>query len=155
MAIRRAQLADIPALEQLLEEILLIHHQARPDLFREKGKKFSRQDLEKLIPDDSKPIFVYEDQEGKILGHLFTIIENHVGQNDQEHKTLFIDDLCVADGSRGQGNGQELFDFARAYAKDLGCYNLTLHVWNANKGALRFYKHQGLKEQFTSMEEIL
>ena len=76
MTIRRAQVADIPALEKLLKEILLVHHQARPDLFRASGKKFSRQQLEALVPDDSKPIFVYEDEQGKILGHLFIIIEN-------------------------------------------------------------------------------
>ena len=155
MTIRRAQVADIPALEKLLKEILLVHHQARPDLFRASGKKFSRQQLEALVPDDSKPIFVYEDEQGKILGHLFIIIENTEGKNSQPHKTLFIDDLCVAEDARGQRLGQELFDFARDYAKELGCYNLTLHVWNANEGALRFYKRQGLKEQFTSMEEIL
>ena len=102
MTIRRAQVADIPALEKLLKEILLVHHQARPDLFRASGKKFSRQQLEALVPDDSKPIFVYEDEQGKILGHLFIIIENTEGKNSQPHKTLFIDDLCVAEDARGQ-----------------------------------------------------
>lgn len=155
MAIRRAKVADIPALEKLLEDILLVHHRVRPDLFKEEGKKFTRQELEKLVLDESKPVFVYEDDWGNILGHLFTVIENHEGHTDQPRKTFFIDDLCVAEEARGQHIGQKLFDFARAYAKELGCYNLTLHVWNANEGALRFYKRQGLQEQFTSMEEIL
>ncbi|MGT2928684.1 GNAT family N-acetyltransferase [Streptococcus dentasini] len=155
MVIRRAKINDIPALEKLLEEILLVHHAVRPDLFRQEGKKFSHQELEALIPDDQKPIFVYENDQGQIIGHLFMVLETHDGSTDQPRKTLFIDDLCVAAAARGQQIGQELFDFARAYAKQCGCYNLTLHVWNANEGALRFYERQGLKAQYTSMEEIL
>ena len=34
MVIRQATVADIPALNQLLQEILLVHHEARPDIFR-------------------------------------------------------------------------------------------------------------------------
>ena len=38
MAIRQATMADIPALNQLLQEILLVHHEARPDIFRPTGQ---------------------------------------------------------------------------------------------------------------------
>ncbi|MFC3932471.1 N-acetyltransferase family protein [Streptococcus dentapri] len=155
MPIRRAKLDDIPILEKLLEDILLVHHEVRPDLFKASGKKFSHEELEALIPDDSKPIFVYENEAGQVLGHLFTIIEKHEGPTKPPHKTLFIDDLCVASEARGQKIGQQLYEFAHQYAKEIGCYNLTLHVWNANEAALRFYKNQGLQEQYTSMEEIL
>lgn len=36
MAIRRATIADIPTLMDLLQQILYVHHVARPDLFQEK-----------------------------------------------------------------------------------------------------------------------
>ncbi|HFQ8196180.1 TPA: GNAT family N-acetyltransferase, partial [Streptococcus pneumoniae] len=41
------------------------------------------------------------------------------------------------------------------YAKEIGCNNLTLSVWNDNEGALRFYQRQGMKPQETTMEMII
>ena len=38
MTIRLAQPKDIPALIGLLEQILSVHHQARPDIFKESGE---------------------------------------------------------------------------------------------------------------------
>ena len=71
MTIRSAQPKDIPALLGLLEQILSVHHQARPDIFKEKGGKYSEEELEQLMAQDQTPIFVYENADGQILGHLF------------------------------------------------------------------------------------
>ena len=48
-------------------------------------------------------------------------------------KTLFIEDLCVDQAARGQKIGDQLYQFAVSYAKEIGCYNLTLNVWNDNE----------------------
>lgn len=154
MTIRPAAVEDIPAIEGLLQEVLFVHHQARPDLFEAKGSKYTRSQLEDLLKNNQRPIFVYEDENGQVLGHMFTIIEeSHAPQ--VPHKTLFIDDLCVNEAARGQKIGEQLYQFALGYAKEIGCYNLTLNVWNDNVGALRFYQRQGLKPQETRMEQIL
>ncbi|AND79516.1 GNAT family N-acetyltransferase [Streptococcus pantholopis] len=154
MTIRPAQKTDIPALEKLLQQILTVHHQARPDLFTAKGGKYSREELKGLIADELRPVFVYEDEHGRILGHLFTIIQEAKAPS-VPHKTLFIDDLCVDEEARGQKIGSELYQFALKYAREIGCYNLTLNVWNDNQGALRFYERQGLRAQETRLEQIL
>ena len=39
--IRLAKFEDIPRLQELLEQILIVHHQARPDVFKSKGSKFT------------------------------------------------------------------------------------------------------------------
>ena len=39
--IRLAKSEDIPRLQELLEQILIVHHQARPDVFKSKGSKFT------------------------------------------------------------------------------------------------------------------
>lgn len=49
--------------------------------------------------------------------------------------------------------GEQLFDFAEKYAREIGCYNLTLNVWNDNIGAVRFYERQGLRPQETVLEK--
>ena len=154
MTIRRAKEADIPKLIDLLEQVLLVHHKVRPDLFQEKGVKYTESELTELIADDSRPIFVYEDESGTVLGHMFTVIEESHAPK-VSHKTLFIDDLCVDEAARGQKIGEQLYRFALQYAKEIGCYNLTLNVWSANKSAVRFYERQGLTPQETRMEQII
>ncbi|MBM7642463.1 GNAT family N-acetyltransferase [Streptococcus loxodontisalivarius] len=157
MTIRQAELNDIPRLQELLAQILEVHHIARPDLFHPVGSKFTDEDLKEVIEDPQKSIFVYEDESGEVQGHLFTIVEETKEESTTQvkHKTLFIDDLCVNQAARGQKIGEQLYQFAIEHAKQLGCYNLTLHVWNDNAGALRFYERLGMKPQYTAMEEIL
>ena len=139
MQIRLAHPNDIPDLLRLLEQILSVHHQARPDIFKGSGGKYSEEELEKLMTQEQTPIFVYENEDGQILGHLFVTIKEG-SDNPVLHpiKTLFIEDLCVDQAARGQKIGDQLYQFAVSYAKEIGCYNLTLNVWNDNEGALRF-----------------
>ena len=88
MTIRRAKEADIPKLIDLLEQVLLVHHKVRPDLFQEKGVKYTESELAELIADDSRPIFVYEDESGTVLGHMFTVIE-------ESHAPKFLTKRCL------------------------------------------------------------
>ncbi len=99
MTIRPATSADIPSLMDLLQQVLSVHHAVRPDLFQAKGVKYTEQELADLLSDDKRPIFVYEGEEGKVLGHMFTIIEEAQAPK-VPHKTLFIDDLCVDAAAR-------------------------------------------------------
>ena len=69
--------------------------------------------------------------------------------------TLYIDDLCVDEAARGHGVGRALYEHAKAFAKDSGCYNLTLNVWAGNDSAHRFYEAMGMKPQKYGMETIL
>ena len=156
MSIRLAQPNDIPALLCLLEQILSVHHQVRPDIFKGSGGKYSKEELKQLMAQKQTPIFVYENEDGQVLGHLFVTIKE-VSDNPVLHpiKTLFIEDLCVDQAARGQKIGDQLYQFAVSYAKEIGCYNLTLNVWNDNEGALRFYQRQGMKPQETVMETII
>lgn len=154
MRIRPAKQSDIPAIENLLKQILLVHHDVRPDIFQADGSKFTGQELSEMLADNQKPIFVYVDENDDVKGHLFTAFKNSECPK-VPRKTLFIEDLCVDEEMRGQKIGEQLLQFAIDYAKENGCYNVTLNVWNANQGALRFYENQGLKPQETCMEKIL
>lgn len=155
MPIRKANKNDIPTLMIFLEQILGVHHQARPDIFKEKGSKYTPEELEKLMQDEKTPIYVYENEEGILLGHLFLTLKETQSHVLNPIKTLFIEDLCVDEKARGQKIGDQLYHFAEDLAKELGCYNLTLNVWNDNQGALRFYQRQGMQAQETVMEKIL
>ncbi|HFI0054116.1 TPA: N-acetyltransferase family protein [Streptococcus suis] len=154
MTIRKARQSDIPVLNELLQDILQVHHQARPDIFRSSGQKFSEDELRELLDNPAKPVFVYE-VDGQVVGHLFCELSTAKSDVLEPVKTLFIDDLCVASTARGQKIGEQLYDFALSYAKEQGCHNLTLDVWADNAGAVRFYERLGMKPQKFRMEQII
>ena len=52
----------------------------------------------------------------------------------------------------GRHIGTALFHHVQSYAKQLGCHNITLHVWACNPSARAFYDSLGLQPQYTSME---
>lgn len=148
--IRRANANDLEAVNRLLEQVLGVHHQGRPDLFRASGKKYTDEELLRIFSDPDTPVFVYED--GEVLGYAFCIAQSQGSGSLMPLRTLYVDDLCVDETARGRHIGQALFDYVKAYAKDNGFYNITLHVWECNPGAKAFYEAQGLKPQYTSME---
>ena len=152
--IRKAETKDIKGIIDLLYQVDAVHHGIRPDLFKGNTPKYDEQALEAILSDRSKPIFVFD--EGKILGHAFcqiTEIKNH--RLLQDTKTLYIDDICVDETVRGKHIGKALYEFVRGYAKSIGCYNITLNVWEGNDAAYSFYKHMGMQVQKTGMETIL
>ena len=152
--VRRANKGDIQRLTDLLYQADAVHHGIRPDLFKGNTPKYDEQQLEAILEDESKPIFVYDD--GKVLGHAFcqmTEVKNH--RLLQDIKTLYIDDICVDEHARGKHIGKSLFDYVRDYARSLGCNNITLNVWKGNDSAMNFYRSMGLRVQKTGMEMTL
>ena len=51
--------------------------------------------------------------------------------------------------------GKTLYDHVIAYAREQGCYNVTLNVWTCNPGAMKFYEAMGLVPQKIGMEKVL
>ena len=153
--IRRAEKRDIPRMMALLGQVNLVHHQGRPDIFK-LGTKYSADELEEILTDESRPILVSVDERDEVQGYAFCIYQQHVGSRLlTDVKTLYIDDLCVDESLRGKHVGRSLYEAARALARETGCYNLTLNVWSCNESARRFYEACGLKPQKVGMEEIL
>ncbi|KHD44069.1 N-acetyltransferase family protein [Streptococcus hongkongensis] len=153
--IRLAEKSDIPAILELLKSICQVHHQVRPDIFKADAGKFNQENLQAMLGHPDKPIYIYSDEEGKVLGHLFLEYKIPDSLVRQPHKSLYIEDLCVSEGSRGKGVGKALMAFAENLARENGCYNLTLNVWNANQEAYAFYQDLAFTPQQTQMELIL
>ena len=156
MTIRRAVPGDIAALSRLLRQVLEVHRCARPDIFKSGAKKYTDEELKALIADDASPIFVAVDEKNAVEGYAFCKFQQHLDDHIlTDIKTLYIDDLCVDEACRGQHVGRTLYDFCVAFARESGCYNLTLNVWSCNESALRFYEKCGLVPQKIGMEKIL
>jgi len=151
--IRRANSNDIGQIINLLHQVNMVHHLIRPDLFKPHTTKYNEQELSKMLDNDNKPIFVFDD--GGVLGYAFCQISEV--QNDillQDTKTMYVDDICVDENARGKHVGKALFEFVRDYAQTIGCHNITLNVWTGNDAAQSFYKNMGMQVQKTTMELV-
>ena len=159
MHIRRAALCDLPGVVHLLEQVLDIHHEGRPDLFRAHTRKYTDDELTQIFDDETRPVFVAVDEDagvGEVLGYAFCVHQQHVNDNVlTDVRTLYIDDLCVDERARGHHVGSALYRHVLDYAREAGCYNVTLNVWACNEPARRFYEHMGLVPQKIGMETIL
>ncbi len=156
MLIRKACFDDIPELARILEQVLLVHHNGRPDLFKSDMRKYTDNELKGVLSDTTRPVFVAVSEEGKILGYAFCIFEQFLYDNIMKDvKTLYIDDLGVDEAMRGRHIGTALYRHVLDYAKDNGCYRVTLNVYSFNKDAVEFYESLGLVPYKVGMEQIL
>jgi len=151
--VRRAKKEDINILIKLLEEVNIIHANARPDIFNV-ATKYTDLELEEKLKNE--PILVYEDETSKeVLGYIFGLIQDKSNHIIKPNKTFFIDDFCVASNARGKHVGTKLYEACKEYARSLGCKRITLNVWSFNENAYKFYLKCGLKPLEMVMEEIL
>ena len=106
---RRANKNDIKRIIELLHQVNMVHHVIRPDLFKPNTTKYDEQELETLLNDDSKPIFIYDD--GEVQGYAFCQITEVKDHKLLENvKTLYIDDICVDECARGKHIGKTLYE---------------------------------------------
>ena len=156
MTVRFACEKDIPQMNSLLYQVERVHQQGRPDLFKEGAKKYTDNELKAMLKDKTKPIFAAVDENDVMKGYAFCVFQEHKGDNVlTDIKTLYIDDLCIDENCRGQHIGSVLYEAVKKFAKEQGCYNVTLNVWECNPSARKFYEKEGLKPYKTGMEVIL
>lgn len=148
--IRKAEERDIAAIMRLLSQVEELHAKIRPDVFISGMQKYTDLELKDIIKNELTPVYVACSDSGEVLGHLFCVIR--LPKRMHVSKTLYVDDLCVDEASRGNGTGKALFSFAKKLAKELECGALVLNVWEGNDGAKAFYKKMGMSVRETQME---
>ena len=166
MLIRKAEEKDIPRILELLGQVLQIHADIRPDIFIPGTTKYTTDELTELLKNEEKPIYVAVNEEKPVyvavdeadvcVGYAFCQLKEQPFSNNMvPFKSLFIDDLCVDQETRGQHIGESLFEYVKKEAKQLGCYEVTLNVWAGNTSAEKFYEKMGMKTKERQMEYIL
>ena len=156
MKVRMAQEKDIERIHSLLAQVAMVHHKGRADLFKPGKSKYTDEELKDLLQDSNRPILAAVDDNDCMQGYAFCIFQQYKDHNIMtDIKTLYIDDLCVDETMRGKHIGRLLYNAALDYAREHGCYNLTLNVWSCNESAMKFYESCGLKPQKVGMEVIL
>ena len=155
--VRRAEKKDIPKILDLLVQVKMVHYNGRPDLFKGGQTKYDEAQLLAIFADEKTPVFVCVDENDAVCGHAFCIFQQAPADHSvlTDIKTLYIDDICVDEKMRGHHIGDTLCSYVLDFAKQSGCYNVTLNVWACNEGAHRFYEKCGFVPQKFGMEMVL
>lgn len=155
MEIRFAQKQDVGGILSLLKQVGSVHHEGRPDIFRNGAQKYGASQVLAMLDSIENPIFVAVENE-QVLGYCFCQMQRHPQDPVLcDVLSLYIDDLCVDEKCRGKGIGKALYEAVCRYAKMRKCYNITLNVWACNESAMKFYQAMGLLPQKIGMEAIL
>ncbi len=156
MNIRKATPKDLPEIRKLLLQVLTVHHNGRPDIFKGGVRKYTDEEILSILADENTPVLAAVNDDDIAVGYAFCIFQKHKDSHIlTDIKTLYIDDLCVDENVRGMHIGSLLYNAVLDFARENGCYNVTLNVWSCNESAMRFYEKMGLKPMKVGMEKIL
>ena len=128
--IRRACHRDIPKIEDLLSQVCLVHHNGRPDIYKDNLQKYNESDILDILTDEISPIYVAADEEDEVAGYAFCqikAVENNKALMDRKY--MYIDDFCVDEKYRKQHIGQTLMQAVLEDAKKIGVRSIELNVY--------------------------
>ena len=144
--IRRAQPADLPALQVLYQQLDDVHAVAEPDVapMHAQAPRVEA-DLERTIADDI--VFVATLPDG-IDGGTMVVGFAHVRIIDLGELFLFprvpeVENLSVLEGIRGQGIGGLLLRACEEWARRAGYPELWVTAWTFNEPAAGLYRREG------------
>jgi len=151
--IRAAVAEDRIRIRPLQKEIAELHHEGRPDLFKNEPRYFTEEAFAQRIQDPNHAVLIAETERGDVVGYAFgwvILIRNHSTYIDFDR--FYIDDICVLKEHRGKGIGKKLFAACKAIAKEKGCKDMELGVWAFNEDAIAFYRACGMTDRVRRME---
>lgn len=154
MTIRIAEDKDVDRIQELLLQVNNVHAEGRPDIFIKDCRKYTDKEVIDQLHDKTKVIFVYVDDNDKVLGYAFCQIKEYKNINNiHPHKSLYVDDLCVDEKHRRNHIGQSLLKHVEEYAVKNGFVSIELNVWECNSSAKAFYERMGMKVLKIGMEK--
>jgi len=131
MKIRPVEAADVPALKSLIDQ--MAQYERLPSTITDRD----------LLADGfgERPLFraLIAESDGEALGYalFYPCYSSFMG------KAMFLEDLFVVPGARGQNLGQRLLSRVCATAVRDGCFGLVFNVLRWNENALTFFLNAG------------
>jgi len=136
MKINPANLADIPQLCILLDELFGQEAEFTPD------HELQERGLSKILNNEDIGVILVVRESDKVIGmvNILYTISTAVGE-----RVGILEDLVVLPEYRNRGIGSKLIGYAWAFVKREGCKRLTLLTDYDNHQAHRFYSRAGFR----------
>lgn len=133
--VRRARLADLPALDRLYRELHLDEY----DEFASTAAKF-RSAFGSIARNRDHHLLVAE-QSGRVVGTLHLLMFRHLGHGLRP--VAIVENVVVRSGLRSKGIGERMMAAAGTIAQANGCYKMSLTSNIQRPRAHRFYERLG------------
>ncbi len=151
--IRKAKPKDAPKIAELLVGIGALHHNGRPDIYKDNLQKYNEEDILGILKDENMPVYVAADENDEVAGYAFCQVKTVENSKAYVHrKYMYIDDFCVDEKYRHMHIGQKLMSAVTQEARKMGIQSIELNVWEFNEGAISFYEKCGFTTQKREME---
>ena len=151
--IRKAEPKDAPKIAEMLIGIGELHHNGRPDIYKDNLQKYNENDILQILKDENAPIFVAADENDAVAGYAFCQIKTVEDSKALVgRKFLYIDDFCVDEKYRKMHIGQTLMSAVTEETRKMGIDTIELNVWEFNESAIKFYEKCGFTTQKREME---
>ncbi len=151
--IRKADINDKNAIEELFSELVAHHAEKEPDFFKLPERGFFEEGISKALSDENEEIWVNDD--GGINAYAVLKIIDVDYPDRYPYKLCHIDCFGVKKGLRRSGIGTALIAAVKERAKELGCSKVQLKVNVSNAEAVEFYEKTGFTAHAVVMTEKL
>ena len=153
MKIRFCKEGDRAEVNRLLYQSTVIHSAGVPDFFIPLEESINEKIYAEILSADDQVLFCAENEDGVLCGVCHLSVHNRSGW--VEMKNVHVENIVVDETCRGQHLGTLLYEAVLVLARERGCNNVTLHVWNCNAPAMKFYEHLGMQCRQMEMETLL
>lgn len=93
--------------------------------------------------ENSQSVFYFAFLNDQIIGYL-KLNYGYSDNSSKEVNSVELERIYILELFQGQKIGQQLFDFVKSLAIQLGAHYLKLGVWEKNLRAIKFYKRNGM-----------
>lgn len=134
-------------------ELAMLHAKNRTDLFFEPTLMSKKDFRERIKIKGFIGVAAYEND--VLVGYCFCRIKNFKSMQNDNSKSLWIDELFICPEYRRLGYGTKIFTELKEIAKRNDCFIIEFDVWQLNESAQKFYDSLGCKTQKITKELIL
>jgi ribosomal protein S18 acetylase RimI-like enzyme len=140
--IRPAEVKDLAEITRLGMGIQKLHHDGRPDIFREPDAAALQAFFQARIADGSN-ILIAESADGTVGYLLAELVVGGDNPFKRASSVFYIQHIAVQPSHQSAGVGRRLMSSASDLAAELGAAAIRLDSWHFNVNAHDFFKSQG------------
>ena len=142
---------NVEILARLNKSVHDLQQTWHPEIFREYNyETMSKMFDEMLQKDFIHSLIAYSS--GQPVGYAVLIVRNYdIPLFCEDHKSIYIDQMCVIEEYRHQGVGKQLMEKIKEFALDKDIKRIELSVWVDNVNAIKFYEKMGFADYLNNM----